>query len=273
MLSIATELIHQVENPHGFVYRGDCRKIMREMLDGNIKYRLIFADPPFGVGVEYEGDFSDRMSNVDYRDFTFSWVKRTVDLLADGGRLYVHVPSQRVFDVLLAADACCLSQTEWINWHFRFGQCGRSKYINSKCHGLVFTNNPKAMTWNPDAVLVQSDRSSTYGDARTADSETPGLRVPLDIWGVPSDGPYWGRVQGNSAERRALHQNQLPEVYLARIIRGWTNPDDWVMDPFGGSGTTAVVARALGRNCVTIEQSAAYAESIVNRMAKGAIRV
>ncbi len=69
------------------------------------------------------------------------------------------------------------------------------------------------------------------------------------------------------------HPNQLPEVYLERLLRAYTNPGDRVCDPFGGSGTTAVVADALGRDCVTCDISPENCESILERLKLGAIRV
>ncbi len=139
-------------------------------------------------------------------------------------------------------------------------------------HCLLFSCAGKGHTWNPHSVLVQSDRV-LYGDSRIHQSELGGMRLPGTVWGVPSDGEYWGRVQGNNKERRPLHENQLPEVYLARLIKAYTNPGDRILDPFGGSGTTAVVASALGRKCDTIELSKNYCDSIVERIKKGAVRV
>lgn len=272
-ISTDYQLTASFTDPEGFVYNGDCRTVMREMVQHNqIKYRLIFADPPFGIGVNYEGDYNDNMSEFEYRMFTRSWLHITQELLLEGGRLYVHVPDSCVHAVLDAAEEADLIRTEWIIQHYRFGQCQKGKYINSKCHGLVFTNDPKKTYWNSEDILVASDRSTVYNDPRTEGTQTPGKRVPLDVWGIPSDGPYWGRVQGNSKERRHSHQNQLPEVYLRRILLGYTNTEDWVLDPFGGSGTTAVVARHLRRKVVTVEQSTQYADSIADRLRVGAIR-
>jgi site-specific DNA-methyltransferase (adenine-specific) len=243
------------------------------MADHNqIKYRLVFADPPFGIGVNYDGEYNDNMTEYEYEVFTHSWMRLIPELLLEGGRLYVHVPDQCVFAVLKAARELDLIRDEWIIWHYRFGQHQKGRYINGKCHGLVFTDRPEKLLWFPEDVLVDSDRASKYNDPRTEGTENPGKRVPLDVWGIPSDGPFWGRVNGNSKERRKEHENQLPEVYLKRILLGYTSPDDWVLDPFGGSGTTVVVARSLGRPCVTIEQSARYAESIAERVMLGAVR-
>jgi site-specific DNA-methyltransferase (adenine-specific) len=137
----------------------------------------------------------------------------------------------------------------------------------------VFARAPGRHTWNPDAVLVPSDRLTRYADPRTARSRTPGRRVPFDVWGLPDDGPHWGRVQGNNRERRAGHPNQLPEVYLERLVRAYTNPGDLVLDPFAGSGTTLVVARALGRPAVGIDVSAAAVGSAWQRVCAGSVRV
>jgi site-specific DNA-methyltransferase (adenine-specific) len=62
-------------------------------------------------------------------------------------------------------------------------------------------------------------------------------------------------------------------VYLERLIRAYTNPGDRVLDPFGGSGTTAVVAQALGRDCTTTDISEENCKSIEDRLEKGAVRV
>ena len=77
----------------------------------------------------------------------------------------------------------------------------------------------------------------------------------------------------HNKERRHNHENQLPEVYLERVIRACSNKGDLVMDPFLGSGTTGVVARALGRKVIGLEYSAANAKSAFERIGAGPIRV
>ena len=112
-------------------------------------------------------------------------------------------------------------------------------------------------------MLEQSDRASIYGDPRTMAKETnKGMRVPMDVW----YGKYWGRIQGNNKERRHAHRNQLPEVYLERVILSCTNEGDLVLDPFTGSGTTCTVSRATGRRSIGIEFSNAIADSAWDRI-------
>ena len=99
------------------------------------------------------------------------------------------------------------------------------------------------------------------------------MRLPGTVWGIPSDGPNWGRIQGNNSERRGDHPNQLPEAYLERLIRAYTNEGDRILDPFAGSGTTAVVSKALGRHCVTIDISPSTCRSVRERLQLGAVRI
>jgi site-specific DNA-methyltransferase (adenine-specific) len=90
----------------------------------------------------------------------------------------------------------------------------------------------------------------------------------MDVW----YGKFWGRVQGNSKERRGYHDNQLPEVYLARVISATSREGDLVLDPFLGSGTTGVVAHALSRRFIGIEYSEKNAASAADRMRCGPVR-
>jgi site-specific DNA-methyltransferase (adenine-specific) len=233
-------------------------------------YDFIFADPPFNLGQDYH-EYADSIGPGDYKVFTLRWVTACRESISDGGVIALHGNDALVelYLVLIAG----MRRIAWVNWHYRFGQCTRSNWIDARCHCLIYAGGNGAWTWNPDDVLVESDRATTYADARVSDYERGGKRLPGTVWGVPSDGPFWGRIQGNNAERRKEHPNQLPEVYLERLIRAYTNAGDLVCDPFGGSGTTAVVCKALGRDCITFDVSKRCIKSIKDRLASiGAVR-
>ena len=101
-----------------------------------------------------------------------------------------------------------------------------------------------------------------------AKSQNKGLRLPMDVW----YGKYWGRIQGNNKERRHQHHNQIPEVYLERVILACSNEGDLVLDPFLGSGGTCTVAKAWGRRSIGIEHSAVNAKSAWERIQNGMVR-
>ncbi|MGA1708120.1 MAG: DNA-methyltransferase, partial [Phycisphaerales bacterium] len=209
--------------------------------------------------------WKDGMPREAYERFTYDWLDGCIECLAPHGALWVNIPDDTAAEIVMHLKRRGLAMINWCVWHFRFGQCRDSSFISSKVHALYFVKDAKRRTWNPDAVLEPSDRATVYGDPRTLAKETnKGMRVPMDVW----YGPYWGRVQGNNTERRHLHHNQIPEVYLERVVLSCSNEGDLVLDPFCGSGTTATVARAWNRRAVTIEFSEGNAASAWERISE-----
>jgi DNA modification methylase len=243
---------------------GDCRELAPNLG----KFDLIFADPPFGIGQKYNG-FTDRFGTGEFADFTRQWVLACWN--ACDGVMALHGPDDLAELYLQIARDLGMRRIAWVNLHYRFGQCSRRNWIDARCHCLIYSKREKH-TWNPEDVLVESDRVG-YGDKRVNETERGGKRLPGTIWGIPSDGPHWGRVSGSNAERREKHPNQLCENYLARLIRAYSNPGDRILDPYCGSGTTVTVAKALGRKCVTIDISPDSVESAKQRLIRGAVRV
>ncbi len=252
---------YQVSQPDTQAYVGDCRDVLESLPErGNVD--LIFADPPFNWSVAYE-QWDDSMPREDYEEFTRAWLDKCIDVLAPHGSMWVNIPDDSAAEIVMHLKQRGMHMINWCIWHFRFGQHRDGGFINSKVHALYFAKDRKKRTWNGDAVLEQSDRAAIYGDKRTmAKSKNQGMRVPMDVW----YGKYWGRIQGNNKERRPQHQNQIPEVYLERVILACSNPGDLVLDPFLGSGTTLTVARAHGRRSIGIEYSPETANSAWQRV-------
>ncbi|MBL0928350.1 MAG: site-specific DNA-methyltransferase [Phycisphaerales bacterium] len=277
------------------VHIGDSRALLRsvpECVRGEVD--LIFADPPFnwkrdydrwkaehpgGTRDEYD-TWNDRMPDGEYLDFTRRWLDGCIAALRPNGSLWVNIPDDWAAEIVLHlkgdrdADGHPrrrMHMVNWCIWHYRFGQNTLGRFINSKVHVLYFCKDASRRTWNGDAVLEPSDRATTYADKRTFNKKegASGLRLPMDVW----YGKYWGRIQGNNEERRAGHDNQIPEVYLERVIRACSNEGDLVLDPFLGSGTTCTVARELRRRSIGFEFSSANAHSAAQRIGAGPVRV
>ena len=255
------EPFRRADDPDTRLYLGDCRDVLASLPDrGSVD--LVFADPPFNWEVPYDG-WKDGMPRSAYERFTFDWLDGCIEALAPHGSLWVNIPDDTAAEIVMHLKRRGLTMVNWCVWHFRFGQHRDSSFIMSKVHALYFAKDPDNRRWNRQEILELSDRAAIYGDKRTmAKGADKGMRVPMDVW----YGPYWGRVQGNNTERRHQHHNQLPEVYLERVILACSNEGDLVLDPFCGSGTTATVARAWGRRSATIEYSEANAESAWQRI-------
>ena len=260
------------------VRMGDCRVELPKFDEvRNAQVDLVFADPPFNWARDYDrhetGDAWDdaAMSREQYLAFTYEWLELCAGALKPTGSMWVNIPDDSAAEIVVHLKKIGLHMVNWCVWHYRFGQNTRGKFINSKVHALYFSKDPYRRTWNPEPVLEVSDRRAIYGDPRTEnkkDGMPAGMRVPMDVW----YGKYWGRIQGNNKERRAKHDNQLPEAYLHRVIACSSNPGDVVLDPFLGSGTTGVIAHAMGRHFIGTEFSRANAEMAFERVVSGPVR-
>lgn len=269
------------------MYVGDCREVIPRLPEAAAgMVDLVFADPPFNWRRSYDR-WHDDMPEDEYLEFTCDWLDLCVAALRPGGALWVNIPDDWAAEIAcylkgrMTRKPCggraSVSLVNWCIWHYRFGQNATEKFINSKVHVFYFLKGDagarvkRGRTWNPRDILELSDRRAIYFDPRTErkkDGMPAGHRLPMDVW----YGRHWGRVQGNNRERRGRHDNQLPEAYLERVIRATSNPGDLVLDPFLGSGTTGVIAHALGRRFVGVEYSPALARSAFERIVGGPAR-
>lgn len=270
---------HTFADPGARVYTGDCRDILPRIPECAAgKVDLVFADPPFNWNRAYDR-WNDLMPEREYLDFTYTWIDLCARALRPGGALWINIPDDWAAEIVAflkgrldRRPASPMTLVDWCIWHYRFGQNRTDRFINSKVHALHFVKPGARHTWNPAEILELSDRRAIYADPRTEskrDGMPAGLRVPMDVW----YGKFWGRIQGNNTERRGNHDNQLPEVYLERVIRSSSNPGELVLDPFLGSGTTGVAARALGRRFIGVEFSEDNARSACDRMVAGPVRI
>ncbi len=270
---------HALEGPSCRVIVGDCRQVLtRLMPELRGKVDLVFADPPFNWNRAYDR-WDDDMPEAEYLRFTYDWIDLCVAALRPGGAFWINIPDDWAAEIVCYLKGrfpdrkppALMAMPNWCVWHYRFGQNVTERFINSKVHALYFVKHGASHTWNADDVLEQSDRAAIYADPRTQnkkDGMPPGLRVPMDVW----YGEYWGRIQGNNRERRGRHDNQLPEVYLERVVRACSNAGDLVLDPFLGSGTTGVVAHHLNRRFIGCEFSSENARSAFERIESGPVR-
>ena len=251
------------------VIEGDCVKVLAELPAGSVD--LVFADPPFNIGYEYDV-YDDRRAKADYLAWTETWLAAAVRVLKPDGSFFLAIGDEFVAEHKVRLDALGLTMRNWIVWHYTFGVNCAKKFNRSHAHILYYVKDPKHYTFNADAVRVPSARMTTYADRRA----NPVGKLPDDTWvlrpqesgehfSLDSDTWFVSRVCGTFKER-VSHPCQMPEGVLERIIRVATNPDGVVLDPFAGSGTTLAVAKKLGRSYVGVELSEQYADGVRKRL-------
>lgn len=234
------------------VYHGDCIEIMKQLPDECVD--LIFADPPFNIGIRYD-KWKDNLKYEEYLQWSESWLKEAYRLLKKNGSIYLAIGDEFAAELAIILKRLGLYMRNWIIWYYTFGQHQKKKFTRSHTHILYYTKHKSHFTFNADAIRVPSARQTVYKDRRA----NPKGRIPDDVWTFP-------RVCGTFKERVGNHPCQMPTALLERSILASSNPGDTVLDPFGGTGTTAVVAKRLGRHFITIELSEQYYSTIIERL-------
>jgi site-specific DNA-methyltransferase (adenine-specific) len=230
------------------VYVGHCVNVMTQLPERS--YRLVFADPPFNIGYDYNGEYDDRMTPAQYERFSLNWIAEACRLVAHNGSLVVAIGDDYAAQIKLMLDDYGFTMRNWIVWHYTFGVHCTTKFGRDHTHLLYYVRDDDNFIFNEHAIRIESERQR-IGDKRAV----PEGRVPGDVWTFP-------RLVGNAKERTG-HPCQMPLVVLDRLILALTNPRDAVLDPFAGSGTTLVSALRLGRMADGIEQSQNYVTNYV----------
>lgn len=236
------------------VWTGDCLNLM-PLFDDKI-CDLIFADPPFNIGYNYDV-YDDTLPLGEYEQWTRSWIAGCVRMLADHGSMWIAIGDERAGMVDTAARACGLHMRNWVIWQYTFGVHCTTKFGRNHTHLLYYTKSKNNFTFNSNQIRIESERQR-IGDARAS----PHGRVPGDVWDFP-------RICGTHRERIKGHDCQMPEAILYRIIRACSDPGDLVFDPMCGTGTALAVAKKLGRRYVGFELSEDYANITRRRLDGG----
>lgn len=241
------------------VVTGDCVRKLRELPGGSAQ--LVFADPPFNIGFEYD-TYRDSKPPAEYLSWCDQWLAECYRVLAPSGSMWVAIGDEYAAEIKTRLDGLGLHWRNWLIWHYTFGVHCAGKFSRCHAHILYYCKDRDRRTWHPERINQVSTRME-IGDKRAAEKG----KTPPDVWTE-------SRVCGTFGERVKAEGNdksgypcQMPEAILRRIIAVATEPGELVVDPFGGSGTTAAVAKKLGRSYWTCELSVAYAQLIRERLA------
>ncbi len=262
--------------PKNQIHQGDCVESLKRVDEGTVD--LVFADPPFNIGYEYDV-YDDSQAAEDYLAWSRKWIRGVHRALKPNGTFWLAIGDEFAAELKIEAQKAGFHCRSWVIWYYTFGVNCVNGFSRSHTHLFHFVKDPEDFTFNRvnPQVRVKSARELVYGDNRA----NPNGRLPDNTWITrPQDAPfflgfnpchdtwYFARVAGTFKEREGFHGCQMPEQLLARIIRVSSRPQDLVLDPFGGSGTTLCVAKKLGRQWMGCELSTEYVKYINERLAK-----
>jgi site-specific DNA-methyltransferase (adenine-specific) len=232
----------------GEVITGDCVEKLAGIPDGAA--RLVFADPPYNVGIDYgEGEAADLLPDDEYMVWVASWLSECKRVLTDDGSLWVLISDEYAAEYGVTLKRIGFTIRNWLVWYESFGVNCANKFNRTKRHLFYCVKDAERFVFHPEAVGRPSARQVLYNDARAEE----GGKLWDDVWAIP-------RLTGTSSERLDDFPTQLPLALLRPIVEVATDPGDLVIDPFNGSGTTGVAAVTSGRRYLGIERSATFAE-------------
>ncbi len=260
--------------PDAPIIEGDCLEVLSARSDQFAD--LVYIDPPFFTQKKHNLTTKDRSrtfsfsdlwdSNEEYARFLFervhtSWrvMKPTASLYFHCDRNAVHI-ARMILDEVFGAENF---QSEII-WTYRRWSNSRRGFLPTHQNILYYTKSGTftfntiyteySPSTNVDQILQQRERDANGKSVYKRDSEGQPIAngskrgVPLgDVWDIPYLNP--------KARERVGYPTQKPILLLERIIAVSSNEDDYVLDPFCGSGTTLVAAKLLGRRFLGIDIS------------------
>ena len=227
-------------------------------------FDLVFADPPYNMqigktlsrpdasevkGVDDKWDQFDSFEHYD--DFCKAWLIECKRILKDNGSIWVIGSYHNIFRLgyhLQNLDYWLLNDVIW-----------RKNNPMPNFRGTRFTNAHETLIW------ASKDKKSKYTfNYQSLKCLNDDLQMRSD-WMLPiCNGKE--RLKKNNGKK--VHSTQKPESLLHRIILATTNKGDSIFDPFLGTGTTAVVAKKLGRKFFGIEKNKKYFKAAYDRIKK-----
>lgn len=210
---------------------------------------LIIADPPYNLGKDY-GNNHDNQEFNEYLNFSRHWLKESVRILKPTGTIYVFMGFRFIsYLYALLEQEMGLRFNSWIVWHYTQG-IGKTKGFSPRHDDILMFTKSEQFTFNLDEVRIPQKYYRSRNNMRGAN--------PGDVW-------EFSHVH-YCHENRQSHPTQKPEALIERIVLASSGGDDWILDPFAGSGTTLRVCQHLQRNCLGIEINPEYVEMIQSRL-------
>jgi len=218
-------------------------------------FDLLFADPPYNLNKQFGQERFTLRSSGAYEAWLDSWLKLCVPLLKGDASVYI-CGDWRSSGAIQRVGSKYFKLQNRITWEREKGRGAKKNWKNA-AEDIWFFTVSDDYTFNLAAVKQRRRVIAPYRENGQPkdwnESEKGNFRDthPSNIW-TDITVPFWSMPENTD------HPTQKPEKLLAKIILASTNPGDLILDPFAGSGTTAVVAKKLGRHFVMTESDEDY---------------
>ncbi len=251
-------------HPHGEIWVGDAIAWLRSLESESVD--LIFADPPYNIKKAEWDSFESQQA---YVDWSLQWIEQAARVLKPTGTLYICGYSEILADLRLPASRY-FQGCRWLVWHYK-NKANLGRDWGRSHESILHFRKTRQFTFNIDAVRIPyGNHTLKYPEHPQAASSQYGRGHP-HLWQPHPHGAKPRDVLEipttcNGMHEKTPHPTQKPEELLRKIVLASSNPGDLILDPFIGSGTTAVVAEQLKRRWKGCDISVEYCHWAVERL-------
>lgn len=247
----------------GALFTGDSIEWMKTINDESID--MVFADPPYNIK---KADWDDFGSQERYIEWSMRWIEQASRILKPTGSLYVCGFSEILAD-LKHPSMRYFSSCRWLVWFYR-NKANLGKDWGRSHESILHLRKKDFGHINYDDVRIPYGKHTLkYPDHPQADSSQYGRKgshwtpnplgaKPKDVVEIPTT--------CNGMNEKTPHPTQKPEELLRKLILASSSEGDLVLDPFSGSGTTAVVASQLHRQWLACDENQEYNQWATQRL-------
>lgn len=243
------------------IFNDDLFNLIKEMPEKSVD--LMIIDPPYNLSKDFgEMKFAGRSDDA-YEEYLESWFSLLMPLLKDTGSLYL-CGDWKCSNSLYKMCRKYLVTRNRITWQREKGRGAAQNWKNCT-EDIWFATKSDEYYFNVDAVKQKRRVIAPYKengkpkDWEDSDNGKFRLTCPSNFWDDISV-PFWSMPENTD------HPTQKPEKLIAKLILASSKPGDLVFDPFMGSGTTAVVAKKLGRKFCGTEINPEYCMWALKRL-------
>ncbi len=240
------------------IIQGDCIDLLKTLPDDSVD--CTFADPPFNLKKKYKS-YKDRLKIQEYIDWCEIWITEMVRVTKPTGAIFLHnIPKWLTFYANILNKQADFKH--WISWDAATAPMGKT--LQPAHYGILFyAKDIKKLKFYEVRYPHKRARKSNL-----LAKDYGGKKHMLHPFG-PLVSDVWTdifRLKHN--KYRDAHPCQLPIHLLERIILMATDENDVVLDPFNGTGTTAIAAKRLGRKYIGFELDKEYVAITKNKLAQ-----
>lgn len=226
---------------------------------------LLIIDCPYNLNKTYNTTNFEILSDNDYIKWFENWFIPLLKTLKTTSSIYI-CSEWKTSGIIQPILNKYLKVRNRITWERDKGRGALKNYKNNS-EDIFFCTTSDNYTFNVDSIKLKKRVIAPYvnsnrepKDWKTENGKNYRLTFPSNIW-TDITIPYW------SMEENCTHPTQKPEKLLAKLILASSNPGDVILDPFLGSGTSAVVAKKLDRRFIGIDLDEYYCLLALKRLA------